>query len=93
MKKKSLVNLPQYLKAISDSNRLSILNALKKRPLCVCEIFLLLNLSQNLVSHHLKVLKDIELIKNKRDGVNIIYFRDEKKINRYQTLLNNIIKQ
>lgn len=93
MKNNNLTNLPQYLKVISDANRLSILNALKKRPMCVCEIFLLLNLPQNLVSHHLKVLKDTGLIDSKRDGVKIIYNRNEKIINEYQTLLTNIIKQ
>lgn len=93
MKNKNPAKLPQYLKVISDSNRLSILNALKKRPLCVCEIFLLLNLPQNLVSHHLKVLKGAGLINSKRNGVNIIYCRNEKTINEYQTLLTNIIKQ
>ena len=93
MKTNNQNNLPQYLKVISDNNRPSILNALKKRPLCVCEIFLLLNLPQNLVSHHLKVLKDMGLIDSKRDGVKIIYCRNEKTINEYQTLLTNIIKQ
>jgi ArsR family transcriptional regulator len=92
MKNYKIKNLQQYLKAISDSNRLAILNALKKRPLCVCEIFLLLNLPQNLTSHHLKILKDTGLIDSKRNGVKIVYSRNERIINDYQTLLTNIIK-
>jgi len=86
-------NLAQYLKAIGDSNRLAILNSLKKKPLCVCEMFLLLNLPQNLASHHLKVLKDADLIISKREGVKIVYARNEKKINEFQDILTNIIKQ
>lgn len=83
--------LLDYIKVINDNNRLSILEALKKKPLCVCEIFPLLKLPQNLVSHHLKVLKDIGLISNKRDGLKIIYNRNEKVINQYQKLLTNKI--
>lgn len=90
---KQSVKLTEYLKAISDENRLAILNVLKKGSLCVCEIFPLLNLPQNLVSHHLKVLKDIRLISNKRDGVKIIYSRNEEIINNYQLLLTNTIQK
>jgi DNA-binding transcriptional ArsR family regulator len=83
--------LSVYIKAIGDNNRLAILEALKGRPLCVCEIFPLLKLPQNLVSHHLKILKDIGLISNEREGVKIIYHRNEKTINKYQKLLTNKI--
>ena len=93
MKNNNSINLSKYLKAINDTNRLTILNVLKNKPLCVCEIFSLLNLPQNLVSHHLKVLKDIKLIESKREGVKIIYSRNERVINEYQTLLTNIIKK
>jgi ArsR family transcriptional regulator len=93
MKDKKTSNLIQYLKVISDSNRLAILNSLKKKPLCVCEIYLLLNLPQNLTSHHLRTLKNAGLITSKRVGVKIIYARNEKNINEYQNILTNIIKQ
>lgn len=88
---KQNINLINYLKVINDDNRISILEALKQKPLCVCEIFAILEKPQNLVSHHLKVLKDIGLINNKRDGVKIIYSRNEKTINNYQKLLTNKI--
>lgn len=88
---KQKLKLANYIKAINDNNRLAILETLKKGPLCVCKIFPLLKLPQNLVSHHLKVLKDIGLISNKRDGLKIIYNRNEKVINQYQKLLTNKI--
>jgi len=92
MKTKQSSKLSDYLKAINDENRLAILTVLKKGPLCVCEIFPLLNLSQNLVSHHLKVLRTIGLIKNKREGIKIIYSRDEDTIIKFQILLSNTIQ-
>jgi len=83
--------LIEYLKVIADVNRLAILSILKNGPLCVCEIFPKLKLSQNLVSHHLKVLKEMGLIEDTRDGIKIFYSRNEKTIEKYQTLLNKKI--
>ena len=91
MNKKQSVKLSDYLKAISDENRLAILNALKKRSLCVCEIFPILNIPQNLTSHHLKVLKECQLVESKRDGTKIIYSRRKKDIENYQKLLAKTI--
>lgn len=91
MEKSKLLKIPEYLKIISDTNRMSILVLLKQKPLCVCEIMPQLGLSQNLISHHLKVLKDFELLNNSRDGTKIIYSRNEKVINNYQLELNKKI--
>ena len=85
--------LANYLKAITDETRLGILKLLKKKELCVCEIFPELKLTQNLASHHLKVLKKVGLVKNRKEGLKVIYTRNEKTINRYQTLLSNAIKK
>lgn len=91
--KNKQTTLSDYLKTISDEKRLSILNALKKGSLCVCEIFPLLNIPQNLASHHLKVLKDCCLVKSRREGTKIIYSRRERDIEYYQTLLANTIQK
>lgn len=47
-----------FLKTVSEENRLKILCFLKSGEKCVCEIEEFLHLPQNLVSHHLKKLKD-----------------------------------
>jgi len=85
------LKLEKYLKAISDENRLAILNLLKQGPLCVCEIFPALNIPQNLTSHHLKALRDSKLVESKRKGTKIIYSRSKTNIERYQKLLAKII--
>ena len=59
---KSLDELAAFLKLIAEPNRLKILHLLSSGEKCVCCIHEELNLSQNLVSHHLKVLKDAGLI-------------------------------
>ena len=88
--KKSL-NLKKYLLAISEPNRLAILSFLKDGEKCACEIHPKLKLPQNLSSHHLKVLKDLNLLKSQRDGNKILYSRNEEIIKNYQSELTKII--
>ena len=89
--KENLSNFNNYLQAIVEPNRLKIICLLKNNELCVCEIFKQLLLPQNLTSHHLKILKDAKLVTSKKEGLKIIYKRNEKTINYYQKLLSKII--
>lgn len=89
---KQIAQLANFIKVIDEPNRLKILCLLKQGQRCVCDIFEPLNLSQNLVSHHLKALRDLRLIDSKKEGVKVIYFRNEKVIAKYNSLLNSIIK-
>jgi len=69
-----------FLKAVSDENRLKIICFLKKGEKCVCDISNFLELPQNLVSHHLKVLKEQNILASKKDGVKIIYSINKRNI-------------
>src|SRR5574344_1501225 len=63
IKCKKIEEVTHFLKIIAEENRLKILCILnKEKEACVCSILKELNLSQNLTSHHLKVLKDFNLI-------------------------------
>lgn len=84
-------NIKKYLAVISEPNRLAILGFLKDGEECACEIHPKLKLPQNLSSHHLKVLKDIGLLKSRREGTKILYSRNEKVIKNYQLELTKII--
>ncbi|MBU0546718.1 MAG: metalloregulator ArsR/SmtB family transcription factor [Patescibacteria group bacterium] len=81
-----------FLKVISEKNRFLLLCLLKKGEMCVCEIWQHLNLPQNLVSHHLKVLKNFGLISSRREGVKIIYSLNQKDIKKLFSSLSNFIK-
>ena len=85
------IKIKEYLLAISEPNRLAILKFLKKGEVCACEIHPEIKLTQNLSSHHLKVLKDIGLLNSRREGVKILYFRNEEIIKHYQSELNKIV--
>jgi len=65
----SLKELTKIFKALGDRNRFRIVKMLQKRPLCVCEIREVLDISQPAVSRHLNILKNAGLIEDEKDGV------------------------
>ncbi|MFI3209750.1 MAG: metalloregulator ArsR/SmtB family transcription factor [Peptostreptococcaceae bacterium] len=56
------MDLIQILKALSDESRLRILNVIREKPLCVCEIEEVLNMSQSNVSRHLSKLVNAKIV-------------------------------
>jgi len=92
--RKSLTEISEvvdFLKIISEENRLKILCLLKENEMCVCDIWQYLNLAQNLTSHHLKVLKDFKLVSSRQEGLKVIYSINKKVVKNYLKLLNNYL--
>ena len=81
-----------FLRAISDPNRLKIICVLQSGSRCVCEIVPAVGISDKLASHHLKQLKKIGLLIEKKEGKFVRYGLDRKEIENYKSLLNKIIK-
>ena len=67
------MGLQSTLRAISDPTRRTILNLLKKRSLPAGEIAAHFDMSLPAVSKHLSILKDAELIRDRREGKFIYY--------------------
>jgi DNA-binding transcriptional ArsR family regulator len=63
----------RMMDALADGNRLKILNMLRDRAMCVGDIAKRLKMSQPAVSHHLFVLKSVNLVHAERNGKQIIY--------------------
>jgi len=60
-------------RALSDENRLRIVEMLTGGERCVCELTAALDLGQSLLSHHLKTLKDAGLVTDRREGRWVYY--------------------
>ena len=88
---KQITELAEILKVFSEPNRLKVLCLLKSGMKCVCEIQEMLNLKQNLVSHHLKVLRDAGLIDYKKKGQWKHYFLNKNEIKKHKTLFNKLL--
>jgi ArsR family transcriptional regulator len=67
-KSKKLGELSSLLKMVSENSRLQILCILHTDEHCVCELIKETKLSQSLISHHLKDLKDSNLVSDRKDG-------------------------
>lgn len=77
---KTLYNVTELLKALSDPTRLQILYLLRSSDLCVCEMMSLLEKPQSTLSHHLSILKNARLIKPRKEGVWIYYTLSKPEI-------------
>jgi ArsR family transcriptional regulator len=85
----------KILKALSDENRLRTVMMSQERPLCVCEINTVLNIALSTISAHLKILKNANIISDKKDGRWIIYQLNKNNttsINIISNLTNSITK-
>jgi len=85
---KQLSKTVLFLKAVSDENRLKIICFLKEGEKCVCEIVRFLELPQNLVSHHLKVLRKQDILKTRKDGLKVFYSMNQKNLSSIVTFFN-----
>ena len=65
--------LIRAFKALSDPTRLRAFRLLLERDLCVCELMFVLDMSQSRVSHQLRLLRDADLVEDRREGHWIIY--------------------
>ena len=72
--------LASFFKVFGDSTRLRILYALSLSEMCVCDIAAVLGISQSAVSHQLKMLRQMRLVKYRRDGKVIYYSHDDDHI-------------
>ena len=73
MKKEFLKELAEFYKVFGDITRLRILEVLLKKERMVNEIAEELNISQSAISHQLRLLRNLNLVKTKKIGQNVSY--------------------
>ena len=75
-----LSDLADLFKLFGDTTRTKILFSLFESEMCVCAIAELLGMTQSAISHQLKVLKDANLVDNRREGKTIYYFLADEHV-------------
>ena len=68
-----LYDLAELFRIFGDSTRIRILYVLFEAEMCVCDIAQLLGMTQSAISHQLRILKQMQLIRFRREGKNILY--------------------
>ena len=72
--------LADTFNALGDPTRVRILDALSHGELCVCDLAAVLRLSQSAVSHQLRLLRGMRLVRPRRDGRVVFYSLDDQHI-------------
>lgn len=81
----------KLLKTLGGNVRLNIVLYLSSGEKCICDIFEYLKLPQNLVSHHLSVMRKNNLITARRDGKWVYYTLNNKNIKKLNSFLFEIL--
>lgn len=69
-------------KVLGDPNRLKIVMALRNVEMCVCDLAAFTGLTDSAVSHQLRRLKDLALVKSRREGQIIYYSLDDEHVSK-----------
>ncbi|HTY38350.1 MAG TPA: metalloregulator ArsR/SmtB family transcription factor [Bacteroidota bacterium] len=84
--KKGLANeetingMAETFKVLGDQTRLKIVLALSQQELCVLDISAVVGMSESAVSHQLRLLKTLRLVKQRKDGKMAFYSLDDEHI-------------
>jgi ArsR family transcriptional regulator len=76
----SVTDLAETFKVLGDTTRVRILDALARVEVPVCDLARLLGLTQSAVSHQLRLLRGMRLVKSRRAGRHIYYMADDHHI-------------
>jgi ArsR family transcriptional regulator, lead/cadmium/zinc/bismuth-responsive transcriptional repressor len=72
--------LAETFKVLGDPTRVRILDAIMRSELCVCDIARLVGLSESAVSHQLRILRGMRLVRQRRAGRMVFYALDDQHI-------------
>lgn len=91
MRGPAVAALAETFKLLGDPTRVRILDVLSKSELCVCDIASMLGSSESAVSHQLRLLRSMRLVRARRDGRLVFYALDDQHIvNLFQEGLRHV---
>ncbi len=86
------IYLADLFSALSDPTRLAIISALLEREMCVSEIADGIGISESAVSHQLRGLRQMRLVRPRKEGRQVFYCLDDDHVARlFQVGLEHVI--
>ncbi len=82
----------EALKVLSDETRIRILKLLEEKPAYLCQITAVLGFSPSTVSTHLTKLKQFGFVKDKREGVKVLFSLSEPEGEELRTVFHEVLK-
>jgi ArsR family transcriptional regulator len=80
LKLDEVMDISELFKVLGDGTRIKILHALSQEELCVCDLSEVVEMSQSLVSHQLRILRNLRLVKYRKEGKMVFYSLDDDHI-------------
>jgi ArsR family transcriptional regulator len=72
--------IAETFRVLGDPTRIRILDALAAGDLCVCDVARLVGISESAVSHQLRLLRGMRLVRHRRAGRQVFYSLDDQHI-------------
>ena len=77
---RSVETIAETFRVVGDPTRIRMLDALAAGELCVCDIASIVGMSESAVSHQLRLLRSMRLVRTRRAGRQIFYTLDDQHI-------------
>jgi ArsR family transcriptional regulator len=86
--------LAQIFGALSDPTRLRLVSALSEGELCVCDLAAVLGMTQSAVSHQLRLLRNLNLVRFRKEGRVVYYTLDDEHVQQlFERGLEHVVHQ
>lgn len=86
-------DIVRIFKALADPTRLRIVAILLHHEVCVCELMAILEMEQSRISHQLRILRDADIVEDRRDGRWIVYAIPERLRPIFDSLFEGVLKE
>jgi DNA-binding transcriptional ArsR family regulator len=73
-------HLAEIFRALGDPTRLRVISLLAQAEFCVCDLAAALDVSQSAMSHQLRTLRDLRLVRRRREGRQVFYTLDDEHV-------------
>ena len=77
-----VLQVAEIFKALADPTRVRILHALSHAELCVGDLAAVLDMTESAVSHQLRLLRSLRVVRARRDGKQVYYTLDDEHVTR-----------
>jgi ArsR family transcriptional regulator len=82
----------KILKALAHPSRMFIVDKIKEKPYCVCELAEMIGVDQSTTSKHLSILKNAGIIKDRKKGTTVYYSLRCKCIMKFIGCIEDVIR-
>lgn len=93
MDKKDFEENYKIIKALSDVNRMMIINNLSGGEMCACKLLEKFNITQPTLSHHMKILSECGIVNSRKEGKWTHYSLNKERVEQFQNFISNLTSE